>query len=179
MSRIGNKHIVIPAGVEVKIENSTVTVKGPKGELTKTFENCIEVNVNGSEVTFAPKNTLKHTHQMHGTTRAIVANMVKGVTDGYEKVLIIEGTGYKAELKNGGLELSLGFSHKINVAAPAGITFTVPKITEIHVAGIDKEVVGQIAAEIRGYKRPEPYHGKGIHYSDEKVRRKEIKKAGK
>ena len=116
---------------------------------------------------------------MHGTTRAIVANMVKGVSEGYEKVLIIEGTGYKAELKNGALELSLGYSHKINVVAPAGITFTVPKITEIHVTGIDKEVVGQIAAEIRGYRRPEPYHGKGIHYSDEKIRRKEIKKAGK
>lgn len=179
MSRIGNKHIVIPAGVEVKIENSTVTVKGPKGELTKTFEPLVDITLEENTLTFTVKNSSKHAHQMHGTTRAIVANMVKGVTDGYEKVLIIEGTGYKAELKNGGLELSLGFSHKINVAAPAGITFTVPKITEIHVAGIDKEVVGQIAAEIRGYKRPEPYHGKGIHYSDEKVRRKEIKKAGK
>lgn len=179
MSRIGNKHIVIPAGVEVKIENSTVTVKGPKGELTKTFEPLVDITLEENTLTFTAKNSSKHAHQMHGTTRAIVANMVKGVTDGYEKVLIIEGTGYKAELKNGGLELSLGFSHKINVAAPAGITFTVPKITEIHVAGIDKEVVGQIAAEIRGYKRPEPYHGKGIHYSDEKVRRKEIKKAGK
>ena len=179
MSRIGNKHIVIPAGVEVKIDNATVTVKGPKGELTKTFENVVEIKLEENTLTFAPKDSSKHTHQMHGTTRAIVANMVKGVTDGYEKVLIIEGTGYKAELKNGALELSLGYSHKINVVAPAGITFTVPKITEIHVAGIDKEVVGQIAAEIRGYKRPEPYHGKGIHYSDEKVRRKEIKKAGK
>ena len=116
---------------------------------------------------------------MHGTTRAIVANMIKGVTEGYKKVLIIEGTGYKAELKNGALELSLGYSHKINVAAPAGITFTVPKLTQIEVEGIDKEVVGQISAEIRAYKKPEPYHGKGIHYSDEKVRRKEIKKAGK
>ena len=179
MSRIGNKVIVIPTGVEVTVNDATVTVKGPKGTLTKTFENCIEMTINGTEMTFAPKNGLKHTHQMHGTTRAIVANMIKGVTEGYKKTLIIEGTGYKAELKNGGLELSLGFSHKINVAAPAGITFTVPKATTIEVEGIDKEVVGQISAEIRGYKRPEPYHGKGIHYSDEKIRRKEIKKAGK
>lgn len=179
MSRIGNKHIVLPENVTVTIEGSTITVKGPKGELTKTFEKCIEIKLDGNVLTFVPLNNLKHTHQMHGTTRAIVANMVKGVSEGYEKVLIIEGTGYKAELKNGGLELSLGYSHKINVVAPAGITFTVPKITEIHVTGIDKEVVGQIAAEIRGYRRPEPYHGKGIHYSDEKIRRKEIKKAGK
>lgn len=179
MSRIGNKIITIPAGVELTVNGATVTVKGPKGELTKTFENCIEINVNGSEVTFAPKNTLKHTHQMHGTTRAIVTNMVKGVSEGYEKVLKIIGTGYKAELINGNVVLSLGYSHKINVTPPAGITFTVPKLDEIHVIGIDKEVVGQIAAEIRGYRRPEPYHGKGVRYADENVRRKEIKKAGK
>ena len=179
MSRIGNKLITIPAGVEVTVNDATVTVKGPKGTLTKTFENCIEITVNGQEMTFAPKNSLKHTHQMHGTTRAIVANMVKGVSEGYEKVLKIIGTGYKAELKNGALVLSLGFSHQINVTAPAGITFTVPKIDEIHVTGIDKEVVGQISAEIRNYRRPEPYHGKGVRYLNENVRRKEIKKAGK
>ena len=179
MSRIGNKVIVIPTGVEVTVNDATVTVKGPKGTLTKTFENCIEMTVNGTEMTFAPKNSLKHTHQMHGTTRAIVANMVKGVSEGYEKVLKIIGTGYKAELKNGALVLSLGYSHQINVTAPAGITFTVPKIDEIHVTGIDKEVVGQISAEIRNYRRPEPYHGKGVRYSTEVVRRKEIKKAAK
>ena len=116
---------------------------------------------------------------MHGTTRAIVANMVKGVSEGYEKKLLITGTGYKAELKNGALVLSLGYSHQINVTAPAGITFTVPKIDEIHVTGIDKEVVGQISAEIRNYRRPEPYHGKGVRYLNENVRRKEIKKAAK
>ena len=179
MSRIGNKIITLPAGVELTVNGATVTVKGPKGELTKTFENCIEINVNGSEVTFTPKNTLKHTHQMHGTTRAVVANMVKGVSEGYEKTLQIIGTGYKAELKNGALVLSLGYSHQINVVAPAGITFTVPKQDTIQVAGIDKELVGQIAAEIRGYRRPEPYHGKGVRYANENVRRKEIKKAGK
>ena len=179
MSRIGNKHIVIPAGVELTINGATVTVKGPKGELTKTFEDCIEIKHEGDTLTFAPKNNLKHTHQMHGTTRAIVANMVKGVTDGYETVLKIIGTGYKAELKNGGLVLSLGYSHQINVTPAAGITFTVPKLDEIHVIGIDKELVGQVSAEIRGYRRPEPYHGKGVRYKDENVRRKEIKKAGK
>jgi len=165
MSRIGNKHITLPAGVSVNLDGATVTVKGPKGELTKTFEDCIEIKLEGDTLTFAPKNTLKHTHQMHGTTRAIVANMVKGVSEGYEKVLNITGTGYKAELKNGNIVLSLGYSHQINVEAPKGITFTVPKIDEIHVSGIDKEVVGQISAEIRNYRRPEPYHGKGIHRS--------------
>ena len=179
MSRIGNKQIVLPAGVEVIVNDATITVKGPKGELTKTFENCIEVKQEENVLTFVAKNNLKHTHQMHGTTRAIVANMVKGVSEGYEKVLKIIGTGYKAELKNGALVLSLGFSHQINVTAPAGITFTVPKIDEIHVTGIDKKVVGQISAEIRNYRRPEPYHGKGVRYLNENVRRKEIKKAAK
>ena len=179
MSRIGNKHITLPAGVSVELNGATVTVKGPKGELTRTFEDCIEIKQEANVLTFAPKNELKHTHQMHGTTRAIVANMVKGVSEGYEKVLIIAGTGYKAELKNGNVVLSLGYSHQITIEAPKGITFTVPKLDEIHVSGIDKEVVGQISAEIRDQRRPEPYHGKGIHYKDEKIRRKEIKKAAK
>ena len=179
MSRIGNKHITLPAGVSVELNGATVTVKGPKGELTRTFEDCIEIKQEANVLTFAPKNELKHTHQMHGTTRAVVANMVKGVSEGYEKVLIIAGTGYKAELKNGNVVLSLGYSHQITIEAPKGITFTVPKLDEIHVSGIDKEVVGQISAEIRDQRRPEPYHGKGIHYKDEKIRRKEIKKAAK
>ena len=179
MSRIGNKHIVIPAGVSVTIDGATITVKGPKGELTKTFETCIEMKLDGDTLTFAPKNSLKHTHQMHGTTRAIVANMVKGVSEGFERILNITGTGYKAELKNGSVVMSLGYSHTITVNAPAGITFTVPKADEVHVQGIDKEVVGQTAAEIRALRKPEPYHGKGVRYSDEKIRRKEIKKAAK
>lgn len=179
MSRIGNKHIVIPAGVTVTINGATVTVKGPKGELTKTFEDCIEIKLEGDTLTFTPKNSAKHTHQMHGTTRAIVANMVKGVSEGFEKVLLITGTGYKAELKNGNVVLSLGYSHTITMVPPAGITYTVPKIDEIHVIGIDKEVVGQCAAEIRSKREPEPYHGKGVRYSTEVVRRKEVKKAAK
>ena len=181
MSRIGNKHIVIPAGVEVSINGATVTVTvtGPKGTLTKTFEPCIEIKQEENILTFVPRNTLKHTHQMHGTTRAIVANMVKGVSEGYEKKLLITGTGYKAELKNGSVVLNLGYSHQITMVPPTGITYTVPKIDEIHVTGIDKELVGQCAAEIRAHRRPEPYHGKGIRYSTEVVRRKEIKKAAK
>ncbi len=179
MSRIGNKHIVIPAGVNVTINGATITVKGPKGELTKTFEDCIEMKLDGENLTFVPLNNLKHTHQMHGTTRAIVANMIKGVTDGFEKVLLITGTGYKAELKNGNVVMSLGYSHTITMVPPAGITYSVPKLDEVHVQGVDKEVVGQCAAEIRALRRPEPYHGKGVRYSDEKIRRKEIKKAAK
>lgn len=179
MSRIGNKHIVLPAGVSVNVNGQEVVVKGPKGELTKTFENCIEITLDGNTLTFKPLNDLKHTHQMHGTTRAIVANMVKGVSEGYEKVLQITGTGYKAELKNGNVVLSLGYSHQITIEAPKGITFEVPKLDEVHVKGVDKEVVGQIAAEIRDQRRPEPYHGKGVHYKGEKIRRKEIKKAAK
>lgn len=179
MSRIGNKHIDIPAGVEVTISGATITVKGPKGELTKTFENCIEVKNEDNKLTFIQRDSSKHTHQMHGTTRAIVANMIKGVTDGYEKVLLITGTGYRAELSNGNVIMSLGYSHTITVTPVKGITFTVPKQDEVHVQGIDKEVVGQVAAEIRGLRRPEPYHGKGVRYSTEVVRRKEIKKAAK
>ena len=179
MSRIGNKHIVIPAGVEVSINEATVTVTGPKGTLTKTFDKCIEIKQEENILTFVPRNTLKHTHQMHGTTRAIVANMVKGVSEGYEKKLLITGTGYKAELKNGSVVLNLGYSHQITMVPPTGITYTVPKIDEIHVIGIDKELVGQCAAEIRAHRRPEPYHGKGVRYSTEVVRRKEIKKAAK
>lgn len=179
MSRIGNKHITIPAGVNVTVNGATVTVKGPKGELTKTFEDCIEIKQDGDTLTFAQLNDLKHTHQMHGTTRAIVANMVKGVTDGFEKVLKIIGTGYKAELKNGSVVLYLGYSHTVTMVPPAGITYVVPKNDEIHVQGIDKELVGQCAAEIRAVRSPEPYHGKGVRYVDEKVRRKEVKKAAK
>lgn len=179
MSRIGKKNIVIPAGVEVKVDGAVVTVKGPKGELTKTFENCIDIKVEGNEISFTRKDEEKHTAQMHGTTRAIVSNMVNGVLNGYEKVLVMEGTGYHAELKNGSVVLYLGYSHTITMVPPAGITYSVPNQTEIHVSGIAKDVVGQCAAEIRAKRSPEPYHGKGVRYKDEVVRRKEIKKAAK
>ena len=179
MSRIGNKHIELPAGVEFKNEGAKVTVKGPKGELTKTFEDSIEFKLDGNVLSLTRKNELKHTKQMHGTTRAIIANMVKGVHDGFEKVLLITGTGYRAELKNGTLVLHLGYSHDIEMVPPHGITYTVPSATEIHVTGIDKELVGQCAAEIREKRKPEPYKGKGIRYNNEVIRRKEVKKAAK
>ena len=180
MSRIGRMPIAIPAGVTVEVaENNKVTVKGPKGTLERVLPAEMEIKVEGAEVVVTRPNDLKKMKSLHGLTRTLINNMVVGVTAGYEKKLEVNGVGYKVAKAGKTLTLSLGFSHKINVVAPAGITFTVPKATEIHVEGIDKEVVGQISAEIRGYKRPEPYHGKGIHYSDEKIRRKEIKKAGK
>jgi len=179
MSRIGKKNIVIPTGVEVKIDGAKVYVKGPKGELTKTFEDCIDIKLENNELSFTRKDDEKHTAQMHGTTRAIVANMVNGVTNGYEKVLLMEGTGYHAELKSGSVVLYLGYSHLITMVPPSGITYTVPNQTEIHVIGIDKDLVGQCAAEIRAKRSPEPYHGKGVRYKDEVIRRKEIKKAAK
>jgi len=179
MSRIGNKQIVLPEGVSATVNGSTVTVKGPKGELTKTFEPLVNINLEGNVLTFSAKDSSKHAHQMHGTTRAIVNNLVVGVTSGYEKVLKVIGTGYKFELKNGGLVVYVGYSNPCNVTPKAGITFEVPKQDELHVKGIDKEVVGQQSAEIRDLRRPEPYHGKGIRYANENVRHKEIKKAAK
>lgn len=177
MSRIGNKHIEIPSGVTVTVDHATVTVKGPKGELTRTFEKCIEIHEKDNVLTFVRANEEKHTKQMHGTTRAIVNNMITGVEKGFEKVLLMTGTGYRTELKNGSLVLYLGYSHTIPVVPPTGITFTVPNPTEIHVIGIDKELVGQVAAEIRAKRGPEPYKGKGVRYSTEVIRRKEVKKA--
>ena len=179
MSRIGNKQIVLPAGVEVIVNDATITVKGPKGELTKTFENCIEVKQEENVLTFVAKNNLKHTHQMHGTTRAIVANMVKGVTEGYSKSVTISGVGYKCAVQGNKIVLNIGFSHPVNIAIPQGLTATCPSATEIVISGIDKTAVGQFAADIKALKKVEPYHGYGIYYTNEPVRRKEIKKGKK
>ena len=179
MSRIGNKHIVLPENVTVTIEGSTITVKGPKGELTKTFEKCIEIKLDGNVLTFVPLNNLKHTHQMHGTTRAIVANMVKGVSEGYSKSLTVSGVGYKINVAGNKLTMNIGFSHPVVMTVPEGLTVTCPTATEILVSGISKEKVGQFAADVKAIKPVEPYHGYGIHYTNEVVRRKEIKKGGK
>ena len=178
MSRIGNKVINLPAGVTCTVAaDNTAVVKGPKGELSFKFNSEIKILVEETTITLTrPNDSVK---ALHGTSRAVLANMVKGVSEGYEKVLKIIGTGYKAELINGNVVLSLGYSHKINVTPPAGITFTVPKLDEIHVIGIDKEVVGQIAANIRAIRPVEPYHAYGIRYSDERVMRKVGKAAGK
>ncbi len=178
MSRIGNKHIDIPAGVEVKVDGSTVTVKGPKGEITRTFNNLVNVEVVNNQIFVKRINEEKHTKQMHGTTRSIINGMVEGVHEGFKKVLLITGTGYRVQKEGSNLVLSLGYSHPIVYKAVPGITFDCPSNTEIHISGCNKELVGQVAAEIRAKRGPEPYKGKGIRYSTEIIRRKESKKAG-
>ncbi|CEN27463.1 MAG: 50S ribosomal protein L6 [Lactococcus sp.] len=175
MSRIGNKIITIPAGVEVKLDGNTATVKGPKGELTRTFSKNIEIKIEGSEITLHRPNDTKEMKTIHGTTRANFNNMVVGVSEGFKKELEMRGVGYRAQLAGNKLTLSVGKSHPDEVVAPDGITFEVPSNTQINVSGANKEVVGEVAAYIRGMRPPEPYKGKGIRYVGEFVRRKEGK----
>ena len=175
MSRIGNKLITIPAGVEVKLDGNTATVKGPKGELTRTFSKNIEIKIEGSEITLHRPNDTKEMKTIHGTTRANFNNMVVGVSEGFKKELEMRGVGYRAQLAGNKLTLSVGKSHPDEVVAPDGITFEVPSNTQINVSGANKEVVGEVAAYIRGMRPPEPYKGKGIRYVGEFVRRKEGK----
>ena len=175
MSRIGNKVVVLPAGVTVEQNGATVTVKGPKGELTRTFAEAITMEINGSEVTFKRPNDSKEMKTIHGTTRANFNNMVVGVSEGFRKELEMIGVGYRAQLQGSKLVLAVGKSHPDEIEAPAGITFEVPDATHINVSGSDKEVVGQTAAYIRSRRSPEPYKGKGISYVGEFVRRKEGK----
>ena len=180
MSRIGNKTITIPAGVEVNVAaGNEVTVKGPKGTLTRQFSDLITIKVEGSEVNCTRANEEKHTKQLHGTTRALINNMIVGVSEGYTKKLVIEGIGYRAALAGNKLTLNLGYSHQIDYVAEEGIKIECPSANEINVSGIDKQRVGEVAAVIRGFKKPEPYKGKGIKYVDEHIRRKEGKTAGK
>ena len=175
MSRIGNKIITIPAGVEVKLDGNTATVKGPKGELTRTFSKNIEIKIEGSEITLHRPNDSKEMKTIHGTTRANLNNMVVGVSEGFKKELEMRGVGYRAQLAGNKLTLSVGKSHPYEVVAPDGVTFEVPSNTQINVLGSNKEVVGEVAAYIRGLRPPEPYKGKGIRYVGEFVRRKEGK----
>ena len=175
MSRIGNKVVVLPQGVEVKQNGNEVTVKGPKGELTRTFSEDIKMNIEGNEVTFTRPNDSKEMKTIHGTTRAIFYNMVVGVSEGFQKALELIGVGYRAQLQGSKLVLNVGYSHPVEITAPAGITFEVPSNTQVVVKGISKEAVGEIAANIRGVRPPEPYKGKGIRYVGEYVRRKEGK----
>ena len=175
MSRIGNKIITIPAGVEVKLDGNTATVKGPKGELTRTFSKNIEIKIEGSEITLHRPNDTKEMKTIPGTTRANFYNMVVGVSEGFKKELEMRGVGYRAQLAGNKLTLSVGKSHPDEVVAPDGITFEVPSNTQINVSGANKEVVGEVAAYIRGMRPPEPYKGKGIRYVGEFVRRKEGK----
>ena len=179
MSRIGNRELTVPEGVTVTNENGIITVKGPKGELSLTLNPNIEVKVEENIVKVTRNSEIKTTKQMHGTTNALIANMIKGVKDGYEKALEIIGVGYRFVLKGNMLEVSAGYSHKVNLEIPEGITVESVSATEISVKGIDKEAVGKFAAEIREVRKPEPYKGKGIRYKGEHIRRKEGKKASK
>ena len=175
MSRIGNKVIVLPAGVELTNNDNVVTVKGPKGELTRTFSKDIEIRVEGTEVTLHRPNDSKEMKTIHGTTRALLNNMVTGVSEGFKKELEMRGVGYRAQLQGSKLVLAVGKSHPDEVEAPAGITFELPNPTTIVISGISKEVVGQTAAYVRSLRSPEPYKGKGIRYVGEYVRLKEGK----
>jgi len=178
MSRIGNKTITIPAGCEINVSDSNeVTVKGPKGTLSRQFSPLIEIKVEGTEVNCVRANEEKNTKQLHGTTRALINNMIVGTTDGYQKTLEIIGIGYKAAMNGNVLNLSLGYSHDINYPVEEGIKVEVPNPTTIVVSGIDKQRVGEVAAQIRSYRKPEPYKGKGIRYQGEHVAHKEGKTA--
>jgi len=178
MSRIGKMPIELPSGVEVKIDGSSVTVKGSKGELSRTFTERVDFNNEDGVVTLNRDGDSPQAKALHGLSRALLFNMVQGVSEGFSKELEIQGVGYRAALKGSDIELQVGFSHSVNVPAPEGITFDVPEPTKIIVSGIDKEMVGQVAADIRKVRPPEPYKGKGIRYLGEHVRRK-AGKAGK
>ncbi len=180
MSRIGNKVINVPAGVTVSVaDNNKVTVKGPKGELNFEFNNELEISVSATEVAVKRPSDTKEMKALHGTTRALLNNMVKGVSEGFTKQLEINGVGYRAALQGNKLVLSAGYSHNVEKEVPAGLKVELPKNTTIIISGIDKQLVGQFAAEIREVRKPEPYKGKGIKYSYETIRRKEGKTAKK
>jgi large subunit ribosomal protein L6 len=175
MSRVGKKPIVIPAGVTVTLNNNTVTVKGPKGELTRTFHSDITINVEENLVTIARPSDVKEHRALHGTTRAVLANMVEGVSTGFTRGLELIGVGYRAQKQGNKLVLNVGYSHPVEIEAEEGLEIEVPANTRILIKGTDKERVGALAANIRGVRPPEPYKGKGIRYEGEFVRRKEGK----
>jgi large subunit ribosomal protein L6 len=176
MSRVGKYPVEIPQGVQVAIAGGLLTAKGQLGELKLRLTEHIEAVVDGNKVTVKPRTGERQARMMWGTTRALVASMVKGVSTGYEKAMEITGTGYRAAVQGSNLELSLGYSHPVRYAIPDGIRITCERPTAIKVAGMDKRLVGQVAAEIRGFRGPEPYKGKGIRYTTEQIRRKEGKK---
>ena len=179
MSRIGKKPVVLPKNVTATIEGQTITVKGPRGELERRLHPALGIALeNGSVIVSRPDDEAEH-KALHGLTRTLVSNMVEGVTNGFRKQLEIVGVGYKAETRPYGLQLALGFSHAIEYRAPKGIKLTAPQPTQITIEGADKEMVGQVAAELRGLRPPEPYKGKGIKYVGEQIRRKAGKAGGK
>ena len=175
MSRIGKKPVTIPAGVEVKLDGTTLTVKGPKGTLTQSVHPNIAINIDGSEMTFTKPNDQKENRALHGLTRSLVANMVTGVTEGFKKELEVNGVGYRVAKQGKTLVMNLGFSHQVVVEETDGITIDVPNPNAITINGIDRQKVGQFAANVRSKRPPEPYKGKGIKYADEVIRRKEGK----
>ncbi len=177
MSRIGNKPIAIPAGVDVKLNGNEITVKGPKGELKNTLRPEMEIVIENSEIIVKRPNDDQINRSLHGLTRTLIANMVEGVTEGFKKELDVNGVGYRVQKQGKNLVMNLGFSHQVIVEEPAGITIDVPGPNKIIVSGSDKQAVGQLAAQIREKRPPEPYKGKGIKYVDEHIRRKEGKAA--
>ena len=177
MSRVGNRKIEIPTGVTVNVVGNIVSVKGPKGELSTEINENITVNINENELTLTRKND--NFKNFHGTANANINNMIVGVTKGFEKKLESVGVGYRFQLKGAELVVTAGYSHPVNVKVPAGINLEVPSNTELFVRGIDKQLVGEFAANVRKIRKPEPYKGKGIRYADEHIRRKEGKKASK
>ena len=176
MSRIGKKAVPIPSGVTANVEGQTVKVKGPKGALQVVLPDEVTVKMEGGGVKVDPRNETKRARAMWGTSRTLVNNLVTGVTKGYEKKLEITGVGYRAALQGKNLQIALGYSHDVIYPVPEGIAIATPKPTEILVSGIDKQKVGQVAAEIRAFRPPEPYKGKGVRYADEYIFRKEGKK---
>ena len=176
MSRIGKKPVPVPAGVTAKVEGQKVVAKGPKGELNFTVPDEVNVTLDGNEVKVDPRSDSKRARAMWGMSRSMVNNIMAGVTKGFERKLEITGVGYKAAVVGKNLQLSLGYSHDVNYPIPAGVAIATPKPTEITIAGIDKRQIGQIAAEIRAFRGPEPYKGKGVRYEGEFIFRKEGKK---
>jgi large subunit ribosomal protein L6 len=179
MSRIGKHPVIVPSGVTVTVEGNTVKVKGPRGELTRTLHPEMKVALENNQITVSRPSDESNHKALHGLSRTLVANMVEGVTKGYQKQLDIVGVGYKAETRPYGLQLVLGFSHAVEYRAPQGIKLSAPQPTQIVVEGPNKEIVGQVAAELRSLRPPEPYKGKGIKYVGEQVRRKAGKAGGK
>jgi large subunit ribosomal protein L6 len=179
MSRIGKKPVPVPNGVTVTLNGNTISVKGPKGELSRKLHPDMQVAVENGNVNVTRPSDEQNHRALHGLTRSLIANMVEGVTNGYRKQLEITGVGYKAEVKPFGLQLALGYSHPVEYRAPAGIKLSAPQPTAVVIEGADKEKVGQVAAEIRALRKPEPYKGKGVKYQGEQIRRKAGKAGGK
>lgn len=176
MSRVAKNPVKLPKDVEVKIDGRKVSVKGPKGSLEHEVHELVEVSVSEGVFTLKPREESQQAWALAGTTRALINNLVVGVSEGFERRLILNGVGYRAQAQGKTLNLTLGFSHPVAYALPEGITIETPTQTEIVIKGIDKQLVGQVAANVRGFRPPEPYKGKGVRYADEQVRRKEAKK---